>query len=149
MTLGFMATGRFESVMAVELDLSCLCLDPSPQADCEDCEGTGLIEVPELLDSRFDYFGLGGRWEGAFDATGAGRDIIPIADLVPGKLPAVVTLPDGSWFVDVDLNDGSENSTEPDAPRTVNVRSAKWAACVAGLLRDDGDCIVIVTDMHA
>ena len=64
-------------------------------------------------------------------------------------LPAVVTLPDGSWFVDVDLNDGSENSTEPDAPRTVNVRSAKWAACVAGLLRDHGNCIVIVTDMHA
>jgi len=66
-------------------------LSPSPQDDCEDCERAGLVEVTERSDSRFACFGIGGRWKGAFDATGAGREILLIADLVPDELPAVVT----------------------------------------------------------
>ena len=130
-------------------EVPCLCLDPSPQNACEECEGTGLMEVTYPPDSRFDYFGIGGRWSGMFDATGAGRVILPLADLASELLPAVVTLPDGSWFVDADFDDGSENSSESDAPRTVNVPHADWATCVAGLLHDHGDCFVVVADMHA
>ena len=130
-------------------EVPCLCLDPSPQGACEECEGTGLMEVTYPPDSRFDYFGIGGRWSGMFDATGAGRDVLPAAELVLDTLPAVVTAPDGTWFADADFDDGSENSAEPEAPRTVNVPGVEWGACVAELVRDHQDCTVIVADMHA
>ena len=124
-------------------------LSPSPQDDCEDCEGAGLVEVTERSDSRFACFGIGGRWKGAFDATGAGREILLIADLVPDELPAVVTHPDGRSFIISDLNDGFENSTEPDAPRAVDVPSAEWAGSVAGVVRDHAACMVIRAGMYA
>ncbi len=130
-------------------DVPCLCLDPTPQVDCEECNGTGLMEVDYPVDSRFDWFSVGGRWSGRFDGTRAGRNVIPVAELEPGMSPSVIVAPDGTWHVNSDLDDGSRNSAEPDAPRTVQVRAEEWDDLVARLLAEHERCLVVVADMHA
>ena len=130
-------------------EVPCLCLSPDARADCEDCEGTGLMEVDHPVDSRFDWFAVGGRWSGACDGTGAGRDVVPIADLTPAFWPSVIVVPDGTWYVNDDLDDGARNSAEPEAPRTVQVPPGQWAGCVADRLLENKGCLVVVADMHA
>lgn len=75
--------------------------------------------------------------------------MILVADLSPGTSPSVIVTPDGTWHVNDDLDDGSRNAAEPEAPRTAQVRAVEWEEQVARLLAEHACCLVVVADMHA
>lgn len=44
-------------------------LKGKPNPDCEDCSGTGTTKSTYNPKSKWDWYQVGGRWTGAFDAT--------------------------------------------------------------------------------
>ena len=69
--------------------------------------------------------------------------------MTPAFWPSVVVVPDGTWYVNDELDDGARNSTEPEAPRTVQVAPRDWGQTVETLLGEHEGFVVVVADMHA
>jgi len=88
---------------------------------CIDCGGRGTLVVAANPDGRFERWEVGGRWSGAFDPLGAGRDVIPVDDLLAicaRKCPVAIVDRDGSWH-EVDTLWGRTPLDDPDWVRTV------------------------------
>lgn len=76
--------------------------EPSPDAECEDCQGSGLRWSDYNPDSKWDWFQIGGRWSGEF----GGKNESTVGEILAcGKIPFAIVTPDGwaergsmGWF---------------------------------------------------
>ena len=100
----------------------------------EDIEARGAHAVLDALVAYFDM----------------GREVDPY------EVPCLCLSPDpqadcedGTWYVNDELDDGARNSTEPEAPRTVQVAPRDWGQTVETLLGEHEGFVVVVADMHA
>lgn len=85
--------------------------EPPPDGACEDCHGTGQRETTRNPDSKWDWFVIGGRWNGAF----GGKNETTVGEILAcGKIPFAIVTPDGwaergemGWW-------GSVSNEKPD-----------------------------------
>lgn len=73
-----------------------------PDVACPDCRGTGAYLSTYNPDAKWDWWEIGGRWRGAFDPTGAGRDVLPVSEVMDedGQVPlfpVAIIDPEGAW----------------------------------------------------
>ena len=64
----------------------------SPCPDCEECNGTGKVMTTYNLKSKWDWYSIGGRWDGEHHKNKL--NIFPVKELI-GQTFAIVT-PDGT-----------------------------------------------------
>jgi hypothetical protein len=92
-------------------------LKDSPDPNCNECMGKGMVRSTYNPKSKWDCFTIGGRWNGSYHAGGA--NIFKMKEL-KGSTFAVVT-PDGEWHekgkmgwwgVVSDKNDGYNDAFE-------------------------------------
>ena len=70
-------------------------LKDKPDPTCETCKGTGERTTRYNQKSKWDWFEIGGRWNGA--ATEDGRNIFPLTALRQGWSAFAIVTPDGQW----------------------------------------------------
>ena len=76
--------------------------EPPPDEACEDCHGTGQRETTRNPDSKWDWWVIGGRWNGAF----GGKNETTVGEILAcGVVPFAIVTPDGwaergemGWF---------------------------------------------------
>lgn len=86
-----------ENLEVEEWQQPCDCVDPSgcPVLNCEDCNGTGVQLSTYNLDRKWDWWEVGGRWNGVLY-----NNRVPLEGLASREevytFFAIVT-PDGTW----------------------------------------------------
>lgn len=69
---------------------------PHPPADpkCHDCGGSGLRKTTYNPESKWDWFEIGGRWDGEF----GGKNESTVGEIIAcGRIPHAIVTPAG-WF---------------------------------------------------
>ena len=101
--------------MAYEKALAVHPLKDKADPDCDECDGTGTRETQYNPDSKWDWYSIGGRWDGAIQgeerpSKDGGfnfgdehhhieHNITKASDLIerPSDYPFALVLPDGTW----------------------------------------------------
>lgn len=79
---------------------------------CEECHGSGKRTTTYNPLSKWDWWQIGGRWQGSM--TTDGRDVFQLSELQNGwKVFAIVT-PDGEWHAEGDMGWWGMTSNEDD-----------------------------------
>ena len=141
-----------------------------PLADCEDCKGTGLEKVRYNPNSHWDWFVVGGRWDGAIqnkpredgkggfnfgdehhqvknnsisveDMTDAVKRVTKVLEGgVDCCIPFALVTPDGAWHEKGRMGWFGMSANEKED----NV----WEKQVMDLLEANPECLVIGVDCH-
>jgi hypothetical protein len=77
--------------------------------ECEDCDGTGMIQVNYNTNAWWDWYVIGGRWDGVLPGKRGGRgdnasmedNSCRVADIVlsPERYPHTIVTPDGEVWI--------------------------------------------------
>lgn len=109
-----------------------------PDPDCEDCQGTGTRLTTYNPDSQWDWWVIGGRWEGWMSQTNSA----PVTALLQGeeKIFFALVTPDGQWHGRGEMGwfGMTANEKADDA----------WAKEVHELLQDYPDSLAVACDLH-
>jgi len=88
-------------------------LPKTPQADCDYCHGSGTYTSTYNPKSKWDWWQIGGRWDGVLAGTPAenedglnfgpnperlGNNLVRVEDLTRERMPFAFVLPDGTWL---------------------------------------------------
>jgi len=125
-----------------------LYMKPSP--DCEDCQGSGTRKSTYNLESQWDWYVIGGRWDGYFSANAESGDSDRYKDNIDGnvnyvydilkedKLPFAIVTPDGQW-----LEKGIMGWFG-----TVSNADTDWPTRARNILSDYQDHFAVTVDCH-
>jgi len=127
----------------------CLCTeqrDEGADPECEECGGTGVVTVTYNLQQMFDWYEVGGRWDGEIQRAAAvhvawgdsvlnnvGRNMVRVRDIASSFIPWAVLTPDRTWH-------GGGGTAGKD--------EAAWAIEVGRILADYPDHLAISIDFH-
>lgn len=109
-----------------------------PDLDCEDCHGTGIRLTTYNPDSQWDWWEIGGRWEGWLGETNS----MPVTDLLQDeeKIPFAMVTPDGQWHQRGEMGwFGTAYDEKADAV---------WKEEVRELLQPYPDALAVACDLH-
>jgi len=107
-----------------------------PDPDCEDCHGSGQMATTYNPQSQWDWWVIGGRWDGWL-----GPDNCVSADAAAQRqTPFALVTPDGAWHQKGQMGwfGQSRDNQEP----------AVWNAAVQNLLLSHSDALVVGCDLH-
>jgi hypothetical protein len=120
----------------------------SPDPDCEQCGGKGVVISRYNENAKWDWWEIGGRWD---DMLGGSWQNVSHADhngqvaslreLALDRLPtpfAIVT-PEGEWHAQGDMGSFA---------RIIKL-DEEWDSKARELILQNQDCIVVVVDCHA
>ncbi len=106
--------------------------------DCEDCQGTGTRMTTSNPDSQWDWWTIGGRWEGWLSQTNSA----PVTELLQDddKIPFALVTPDGQWHQRGEMGwFGMAFDEKADDA---------WAQEVHQLLQTYPDSLAVACDLH-
>jgi hypothetical protein len=128
---------------------ACLCTeerDEGADPECEECGGTGVVTATYNPQQMFDWYEVGGRWDGVIQREAAvdapwgdsvsnnvGRNMVRVRDIGSSFIPWAVLTPDGTWH-------GGGGTAEKD--------EAAWAIELGRILGDYPDHLAISIDFH-
>jgi hypothetical protein len=82
--------------------------------ECEDCGGTGVIQSNSNPNAWWDWYVIGGRWDGVLTGKSGGRahsasledNSCRVADIVlsPERYPHTIVTPDGEVWMSEDIS---------------------------------------------
>lgn len=110
--------------------------DGDRYGDGSGCAGLGTVKSTYNPKSKWDYYGVGGRWNGGL---GQGRNVAPTASL-NGVKPFAVVTPDGQWHERDQM--GWWAMVADEKPKD------EWEATVRQLLAAHPDTIAVALDCH-
>lgn len=108
-----------------------------PDPDCAECHGSGQRPTTYNPDSRWDWWTIGGRWDGWLDPT---NQCPAFAVLFTNKTPFAVVTPDGQWHQRGHMGWWGIVSDAQD--------DETWTNTVRTLLTDHADAIAVTCDLH-
>lgn len=126
-----------------------------PKPDCEECNGTGVRQTTYNPKSKWDWWRIGGRWDGwlrgleALPGDGfnfgpqyesAERNICPVMEISPPFPPFAIVLPDGTWAEKGEMGWWGIVSNAKD--------KARWEEQTQTIFAQYADCIAVAVDMH-
>ncbi len=109
-----------------------------PDPDCKYCQGTGTCLTTYNPDSQWDWWVIGGRWDGWLNS----KNIAPATTLLENtdKIPFAVVTPDGQWHQKGEMGwFGIANDEKADKT---------WAKEVHSLLQTHSDFLAVTCDLH-
>ena len=113
-------------------------LDQRPDPTCPECDGTGLRTTTYNPESHWDYWRIGGRWDGWLSP----NNLLPACDAAAAhKIPFALLEPDGTWH---DLHDFWHDPWHAHREKA----EAAWESKVESLLRAHPDTIAVACDLH-
>jgi len=130
-----------------------------PEPDCEDCQGTGFHKTTYSPASKWDWYVIGGRWDGAIQNNPRSSDngfnfgdqhhqlqynTIPVSDYLKicredkGQYPFSIVLPAGQWCEKGKMGWFGITADE----------KSDWKETADKLLEKHQDCIAVGVDCH-
>ena len=120
-----------------------------PDPDCDVCPGTGVWLASRNPAEHWDYWSIGGRWDGVLLGKPRGDDVdgtmrlddncVPVTQLPPGLMPPAIVTPDGLWH---------ENPQwDPAWPFPEGRQD--WHDEVRELLQRYQHCLTVAVDCHS
>jgi len=108
-----------------------------PDPDCQTCHGSGQRLTTYNPESRWDWWVIGGRWEGWLGPDNCQLTLDVAAQL---RTPFALVTPNGAWHEEGQMGwfGRSRHCKEP----------AAWNAEVEGLLLGHPDALVVACDLH-
>lgn len=97
----------------VDIEAAFLVAQPDcekPNPECDECKGTGLRQTTYSPKSKWDWWQLGGRWQG--DLTDDNRDIFQMMELRRDWSVYAIVTPDGEWHAKGDMGWWGMSSNE-------------------------------------
>jgi hypothetical protein len=111
-------------------------LRDAPNPTCDDCGGTGMRTTTYNPSSKWDWWVIGGRWDG--DYTADRRNVFPLTDMVPGWSVFAIVTPDGQYHAEADMGWWAITTNENPA----------WTALQYEIASAFPDHTGVVTDWH-
>ncbi len=108
---------------------------PNPQ--CEDCHGSGKRQTTYNPDSQWDYWTIGGRWDGWLSPSNCLKAKTAAAN---GSVPFAIITPDGAWHEKGRMGWWGITSDEK--------ADASWEAEVQSLLLTHPEALAVACDLH-
>lgn len=110
----------------------------TPDPLCETCGGTGKCTDTYNPKSRWDWYQIGGRWNGELPN---GANEMPVSELLNTPyFPFAVLTPDGEWHEKGRMGWWGTVSNE--------VREETWRDTVLELYCKHVDCTLVLVDVH-
>ena len=114
---------------------------PDPQ--CDDCQGTGTRLSTYNPDSQWDWWAIGGGWDGSWHPD----NVLPVRDLLAAwgqhvhpTIPFAVVTPDGEWHQHGQMGwFGMASNT---------ISADDWGQTVRTLLQANPDALAVACDLH-
>ena len=114
---------------------------PDPQ--CDDCQGTGTRLSTYNPDSQWDWWAIGGGWDGSWHPD----NVLPVRDLLAAwgqhlhpTMPFAVVTPDGEWHQHGQMGwFGMASNT---------ISADDWGQTVRTLLQANPDALAVACDLH-
>ena len=106
-----------------------------PDPECDDCNGTGKYKTTYNPKSKWDWWVIGGRWDGTVPG-----NAIPVSELTDEIIPFAMVTPDGEWHQKGDMGWWGMTSNE--------MSEEDWVKEVNGILKVYSKCIAIGCDLH-
>lgn len=110
--------------------------DETPIPDCDDCHGTGSFPSTYNPQSKWDWFEIGGRYEGVM---GSG-DVSPLKNVDSDFVPFAFITPDGVWHQKARLGWWGMTTDEKGKDMWIQEWQAARAQCV--------DSTAFLVDFH-
>ena len=109
-----------------------------PDPACDACHGTGNRLTTYNPDSQWDWWVIGGRWDGWLHPS----NVVPVSDLlsVLENTPFALVTPDGAWHQRGRM--GLWGMASDEAPED------EWAATVQTLLHAHPEALAVTCDLH-
>jgi len=109
-----------------------------PDPACKECHGTGNRLTTYNPDSQWDWWVIGGRWDGWLHPS----NVVPVSDLLPvlEGTPFALVTPDGAWHQQGRM--GLWGMASDEAPED------EWADTVQKLLRAHPGALAVTCDLH-
>jgi hypothetical protein len=112
-----------------------------PNAECEDCKGTGRHMSTYNPKSKWDWYQLGGRWDGMLETIRGKVNRATLDELIaPIPMTFAFIDADGAWHEKAKMGWWALTSDERE-----DVYKTEWDAMIASLKPDD---LVSVYDLH-
>ncbi len=108
---------------------------PDPQ--CEDCQGSGKRMTTYNPDSQWDWWTIGGRWDGWLSRSNRLKAKTAAAK---GKVPFAIVTPDGAWHEKASMGWWGMVSNKKD--------DEAWADEAQRLLLAHPDAWAVACDLH-
>jgi hypothetical protein len=120
-------------------------------ADCEICQGRGVNEMSRNPAQHYDWWQIGGRWDGLLGAfSEIGPNVARIQDLRSGICPAAVVTDEGDWFEGpATLPSNAEFRELADIPEEELAALASWKQTLAQLVESYRGHLVVAVDCHS
>lgn len=108
-----------------------------PSPECSECHGTGHVLTRYNPNSQWDWWSIGGRWDGWLSATNRAQAQTAAQN---GKIPLAVVTPDGVWHQRGEIGywGVTDNEKDPD----------DWAREVQSLFSAHPTSWVVACDLH-
>jgi hypothetical protein len=103
-------------------------------SDCTSCGGIGLYKSTYNPNSKWDWYAVGGRWDGSLHKDG--KNIFPTRELLQN--PFAILTPDGKWHEKGKMGWFASVSDEKD----------NWDEIAKGILDKYADNYAAVVDCH-
>ena len=120
---------------------------------CGQCDGTGKIPSTYNPDSKWDWYTIGGRFDGAASKTGKhlihekigqpsdmGNNVCPVSELHKDFCPCALLTPDGRWIERGDVGWWGTLSNDKG--------EGAWKKEVDEVLAGYRGCVVVGVDCH-
>lgn len=119
-----------------------------PDADCEDCKGSGVSRSTRNPKSKWDWWCVGGRWAGKIrglveDPTKPTRNenvahVSKLKPLADEEIPFAIVTPDGEWHEKGHMGWFACVSDEDE----------NWPTRAREILAKHADCLAVACDLH-
>lgn len=126
-----------------------------PNPECEECKGTGLYKSTYNPNSKWDWWRIGGRWDGIiknnpqesengfnFDSKHEtlGNNMILVKDIKEDNIPFAIVTPEGEWIEHGKMGWWGIVTDEKDKDN--------WKEIVKRVFEKYSDCIAVGCDLH-
>jgi hypothetical protein len=131
-----------------------------PRSDCEYCSGTGIYHVTYNPKSKWDWYSLGGRWNGVIRSTPRDdeedggfnfrdefrqlpENVTTVEEFLTspdGRIPYALVTPDGEWHQKGEMGWWGMDHCRVDGEQ--------WEEAVKAMMENNKDCYVVGLDCH-
>jgi hypothetical protein len=119
--------------------------------DCEICQGRGVNNVSRNPAEHYDWWQIGGRWDGALGSfSELGPNVARLEDVPADLCPAAVVTAEGDWYEGPATQPSSGEFREPgDVPHEELVALASWKQLLASFACRYRGYLVVAVDCHS